>query len=1069
MVEDGFVCQEIDFEGVGDLSPIPEFDGVSSPDWLGIVDADAGGSGNFANEPSPETIAFWLGGATGSREILFATPAAKVECFYSSSVPFSMVAFGEDDSVIDIVTAPANYDNGPGGDPTGDFNQWDPISIESTGNTIVRIEVSGEQNQTGIDDLKICRKLSVHSVEFTQAIQEWQELQELKDDLAGDGEPPVPMIAGKPAVMRVYLEEVQSSTTVSLEVSGVTEQSREISLQPNCTPEQQRRGDNGCASANFYFTPPEGSWTITLKTLDEGGKEIESHEFPFSSTTTDVLSLKAVSVCDSTLPIPFFDIWRCGNAGSLGGLVDFFRRTAPTHRVRVSATNHKVRRRTSDFDANGDGTLSGREMGAWWIAVAGDINNLFTLFDLFGSVLGVESYYYGMVRPSTPGGIGGIASNIPSRGAASRTSAVRLGAEVADEVVAHEIGHMLGRRHTNNAVPAASGGTPPGCYNLAQDGGTDWPFADSRIRSSATDLEVGFDVSARQPLIPERTFDWMSYCVPRWVSPFTYLQALNTLSLQGSAGPSVVGVEGEFWSVSGVIEAAGKVSFEPLFLVETEAPDGQGTGTHRIEVLDAASTVLFTRSFVPFMPASESTEEFEAIGLPAFSELIPVQPGASALRLVSGSSTVLGTLTLEGTAPVVTIEAPAGSEMLDKTHTIAWSILDPDSSAHTSWVEYSNDGGASWISLGRFEEATSVDESFDDLPGGDGSALVRVSVSDGVNSGSAVSNSFSVATKLPEAEILAPEAFTVFTPQDQVWLRGTALDGDDGYLDGESVFWDSDRDGLLGVGTSLTVSNLSAGTHEVTFFAMDLDGNVASATRSLTIVGERPTVALDVQPLDTLPTTCVQVSVDASTPLGVEQLDFVEYSLNGGATWIPVEVDQLPFQSIVPGDGFFHIVARAVDLAGQVDVADDRVFIDSPCLSIPNFPPVINGSLRGGATGVENEAEFIVRSRSADVENGRVTTLIELFAESGQDTSVIVLDPEDRVRLKVGAPELKVVVPKPGQALPDGLDVRAQANSFTVVFTAVDPEGGVGQDEILVDRDTLAEILNGTRGAFVID
>ena len=27
---------------------------------LGLIDADAGGTGNFANEPSPNTVAFWL-------------------------------------------------------------------------------------------------------------------------------------------------------------------------------------------------------------------------------------------------------------------------------------------------------------------------------------------------------------------------------------------------------------------------------------------------------------------------------------------------------------------------------------------------------------------------------------------------------------------------------------------------------------------------------------------------------------------------------------------------------------------------------------------------------------------------------------------------------------------------------------------------------------------------------------------------------------------------------------------------------------------------------------------------
>ena len=50
------------------------------------------------------------------------------------------------------------------------------------------------------DEDPACPKKKLNSVEFTQAIQKWQSLEDLKADLA-DGKPPVPMVAGKPAVM----------------------------------------------------------------------------------------------------------------------------------------------------------------------------------------------------------------------------------------------------------------------------------------------------------------------------------------------------------------------------------------------------------------------------------------------------------------------------------------------------------------------------------------------------------------------------------------------------------------------------------------------------------------------------------------------------------------------------------------------------------------------------------------------------------------------------------------------------------------------------------------------------
>ena len=55
----GEECSLITFEGLGNVAPIPTFDNISLPGWLAVIDADAGGSGNIANEPSPSTIAFW--------------------------------------------------------------------------------------------------------------------------------------------------------------------------------------------------------------------------------------------------------------------------------------------------------------------------------------------------------------------------------------------------------------------------------------------------------------------------------------------------------------------------------------------------------------------------------------------------------------------------------------------------------------------------------------------------------------------------------------------------------------------------------------------------------------------------------------------------------------------------------------------------------------------------------------------------------------------------------------------------------------------------------------------------
>jgi hypothetical protein len=131
----------------------------------------------------------------------------------------------------------------------------------------------------------------VHGVEFTQAIQSLQAIGGLQSDLAGDGKPPVPIVAGKPAAMRVYFDEVEQSTTYTVELSGEFEGTEQVTLVPGCTPELQREQDNDCDSVDFYFTPPAGQWEVKLE-VKEAGTVIEEHEFNLTSVDTAPLAIR---------------------------------------------------------------------------------------------------------------------------------------------------------------------------------------------------------------------------------------------------------------------------------------------------------------------------------------------------------------------------------------------------------------------------------------------------------------------------------------------------------------------------------------------------------------------------------------------------------------------------------------------------------------------------------------------------------------------------------------------------------------------------------------------------------
>ncbi|GIM28039.1 hypothetical protein CPJCM30710_07050 [Clostridium polyendosporum] len=144
-------CAKITFEGGGQGTPIPDvnvgFSTVQFPAWLTLT------SGNYSNEPSPVTIAFWLsqsGYPNNYREIIFTNPIASVSLFYASAYNVTLEAYDQSNNLIASTAGPANYNNG--------YTQWDPLSIDRGNNIIKKVRVIGLlPGYTGIDDLTICR------------------------------------------------------------------------------------------------------------------------------------------------------------------------------------------------------------------------------------------------------------------------------------------------------------------------------------------------------------------------------------------------------------------------------------------------------------------------------------------------------------------------------------------------------------------------------------------------------------------------------------------------------------------------------------------------------------------------------------------------------------------------------------------------------------------------------------------------------------------------------------------------------------------------------------------------
>ncbi len=162
-------CQKITFEGLGDLRPLGQVPGAISATfvgpWLSIVDSDVGGTGGFANEPSPSTTAFF--NAAGTHPITFSEPVQTVTLSYSANadaLPMTLRGWsGPNGTGNPIATRSGSIlgDRAGGascnGDPTGNFCKWSTVTIDAPGNFIQSITLpASAANGAGFDDLEFC-------------------------------------------------------------------------------------------------------------------------------------------------------------------------------------------------------------------------------------------------------------------------------------------------------------------------------------------------------------------------------------------------------------------------------------------------------------------------------------------------------------------------------------------------------------------------------------------------------------------------------------------------------------------------------------------------------------------------------------------------------------------------------------------------------------------------------------------------------------------------------------------------------------------------------------------------
>ena len=297
---------------------------------------------------------------------------------------------------------------------------------------------------------------------------------------------------------------------------------------------------------------------------------------------------------------------------------------------------------------------------------------------------------------------------------------------------AHELAHNFGRRHTNTA---------DGCG--ASDEGTNWPHATAGIQ------DPGFDPN--NPGRPEfknvDRFDILSYCSPAtsiWTSATTYngidqSRLQPRLTEEGDESPAagaprplqIFDTPRDFLLISGRAARDGSSgSLEPVLRlpsrIEGSAPDP--SGNHCIRLSGDAGT-LAEHCFELTFQHRESLRDLDH---QTFSIKIEAPQGVTRVSMRRGGQELVA-IDASGSAPSVSIASPAPGAVWNgsDTPTIQWSGQDPDGDPLTYVVQYSPDGGRSWLPLDFPTADTSLALDASRIQGGDDVRL-RVLASDGL-------------------------------------------------------------------------------------------------------------------------------------------------------------------------------------------------------------------------------------------------------------------------------------------------------------------------------------------------
>ena len=402
----------------------------------------------------------------------------------------------------------------------------------------------------------------------------------------------------------------------------------------------------------------------------------------------------------------------------------------------------------------------------------------------------------------------------------------------ADWYAAHEIGHSLGRAHPNpGSDNPATGNTTENCGHSRSDPG--YPYGNTSTASApigpADNSMEGFDVGdpyfgIAPAVLPSNIWnDVMSYCNNQWISDYTYTAMYNNMIANPSLKALSTPQAGDFLAASGVINPEAEVAgfayirrVDNVVNVPVQVP-----GDYSLRLLDGDDNPLAEHAFTP-----DLNDDTGTLG---FGLVVDFEPGTRLVQIVrNADDLVLGSQAVSANPPEISDVALQGAtEPVEGVVTLGWTASDLDGDTLSFDVAYSRDNGTTFqpVALALSGSSTEIDTA---SLGGSGTAVLRVTATDGVNSAYADSTPFVMAPKPPQVFILTPQDGLHIHYGQLVNFSGFAQDAQDGTVADAGLSWWDDSDNLLGSGPLLSLDSLPVGENVIFLVAINSLGETAT-------------------------------------------------------------------------------------------------------------------------------------------------------------------------------------------------------------------------------------------------